>query len=277
MRMIVKIGSLLALVALSASVAYAGPLAGTGVVNSPHDMIEKFPGNPDVMGRVCVYCHTPHNATQDDSFLYNYPLWNHELVASTGWLSYVWAAPANATISTEVTDTVDMTLDPLAGPSRLCMSCHDGVTAADQHNGAMPMAGANPISGKKAIGLNNGDPATASDLTDDHPIGFSWTEADAARNAGTKPEIALVTDTFASGRTDSAVGGTMDTTIRFPAGNRTIGDVLYDGDIMTCASCHDVHNKDNVPPSVNTSGGPVNYFLWADQNDSLICLSCHYK
>ena len=74
-----------------------------------------------------------------------------------------------------------------------------------------------------------------------------------------------------------------DTTGLYPThvrnGKRTIGDVLYNGVTMTCASCHEVHNKDNVAPTTNLAPGPAqnNYLLWADETSSMICLSCHIK
>ena len=42
---------------------------------------------------------------------------------------------------------------------------------------------------------------------------------------------------------------------------------------MTCATCHDVHNKDNA---VNTLGG-FNYFVYSNQAGSSLCLTCHAK
>lgn len=257
-----KFLGMLAIVALAAgstTLALAGALPGTGVNGSPHDMNLKG-SQPDAMGRVCVYCHTPHNTTLDDMDTDAYPLWNHTLPETTDWQSYVWATPLNAGLAQ----------DPLIGPSRLCMSCHDGVIAIDQHGPAVAQEGTNPLSGDKSIG------GGTQDLTNDHPIGFSWDAAMQARNVNAgRPEIASKIDKFATGVAASGTVGQYDDLTR--GGNRKIEDVLYNGDTMTCASCHDVHNKDNVAPSVNNNGIQNNYFLWADQKDSLICISCHYK
>jgi len=52
---------------------------------------------------------------------------------------------------------------------------------------------------------------------------------------------------------------------------------------MTCATCHEVHNKDNAKQAnfngVNGSDASAapNFFLYAPEKDSLICLSCHVK
>ena len=163
------------------------------------------------------------------------------------------------------------------GPSRLCMSCHDGVVAPDQHmgsNGAnAAQVGSGPLTGFKAIGLQGGVAGGTKDLTDDHPIGFSYTEAVTTRNVNGAIELATPDMLFATTVGATNVAGTYNAPTR--AGKRAIQDVLFGGSIMTCASCHEVHNKDNVAPSVGPAG--ANYLLWADEKDSLICLSCHVK
>ena len=92
-------------------------------------------------------------------------------------------------------------------------------------------------------------------------------------------EIALKTDQFATKVTHSTTPGTYNTVDR--NSNRTIGSVLYEGDIMTCASCHEVHNKENATQDAPVAGSGVtnapNYFLYAKEKESLICLSCHIK
>jgi hypothetical protein len=266
-----KLAGFIAAVALTAgaTLAFAATNPGTGVNGSMHDMNVKYPGNPDAMGRVCVFCHTPHNANMGGVAAGEYPLWNHDLPATTGWTSYVWATPLNSTL----------TQDPMVGPSRLCMSCHDGVIAPDQHlgsNGAnAAQAGTGPLTGFKAIGLLGGVAGTPYDLTDDHPIGFSYDDAVTARNVNGVGFEELVPKALlfatAVGANDNP--GQYNEPTR--AGKRAIQDVLYGGSIMTCASCHEVHNKDNVAPTGAPAG--ANYLLWADEDASLICLSCHKK
>ncbi len=266
-----KLVAILAAVAISAgaTVAFANSNPATGVNGSVHDMNVKYSGNKDAMERVCVFCHTPHNANMGGEAAGTYPLWNHDLPDTTGWTSYSWATPLNQTL----------TIDPMMGPSRLCMSCHDGVIAPDQHlgsNGAnAAQAGTGPLTGFKAIGLLGGTAGSFHDLTDDHPIGFSYDDAVLARNVNGARELVDKTSQFATAPGATNVAGTYNDPVR--AGKRQIQNVLFNGTIMTCASCHEVHNKDNVPPSVNTSGTAANYLLWADEANSLICLSCHVK
>ncbi len=270
-----KLAALLAVVAISASatIVFANSNPGTGVNGSVHDMTVKYPGTKDAMGRVCVYCHTPHNSEMGGEAAGSYPLWNHTLPPTTGWTSYVWATPLNSTLDTS---------DPLKGPSRLCMSCHDGVIAPDSHLGSTGgnavQTGTGPLTGFKAIGLQGGNSGIKYDLTDDHPIGFSYDDAVTARNTtGTGATVELATKDmhFASAVGTDNTTGTYNQPTR--NGKRRIQDVLFGGSTMTCASCHEVHNKDNVAPTINNNGLQNNYLLWADEANSLICLSCHVK
>ncbi len=216
-----------AVAAFWATQVLAGAAPGTGIVGSKHDM--NLVSNADTQNRVCAFCHTPHHALQDATADY-LPLWSHELTSQT------------------FTDYDSVTFDggghkaadTLTGPSRLCMSCHDGAVAVDQHYG---MPGTDVRSGDSwgeiAVGAGG-------DLSNDHPIGFDYT----------------------------AVAGVVDDEIRLatsPVGVNpkvdTISDLLWDGQWMTCASCHDVHNTD----------ANEDYFLYGPQANSDFCLICHDK
>ena len=50
---------------------------------------------------------------------------------------------------------------------------------------------------------------------------------------------------------------------------RTIGDSLYGGTIMTCATCHDIHN--NFTSAVSYPA--PNYYTYTNKKD--LCLTCH--
>lgn len=272
-----KLVAVLAFAALSAGAtsAFAGMPPASGVVGSLHDMNAVVGRTDDKLGRVCAFCHTPHNADMGNVAAGSLPLWNHQLGAELTWTTYKWATPLNESL-----DQVSGQ-DSMAGPSRLCMSCHDGVLAPDQHGTAVPAAGGGPLAGVRAIGLKNGVAGTAYDLTDDHPIGFSYDDALSARNGAASlslaGELAEKNLKFASAIAPAgAVSGTYLQPDRF-ANGRKIEDVLFQGSIMTCATCHEVHNKDNVAPSVQNDAVTRNYFLWADENQSLICISCHVK
>jgi len=221
---------------LGASLAYGYTVDGGGVVGSKHDMNELSGAAPDSLGRVCAFCHTPHHKLEATELDYN-PLWSHTINVDTTFASYE-TVTFNSTIAG----------DPLAGPSRLCMSCHDGVIAVDQHYGSTGTA----LTGK-ITDDGFGDIAVGkfSDLSNDHPIGFDLTNIHTT-DAGIRANL------------KAPANSTLDTkeiaaTLGFNNGQ---GQLL-----MTCASCHDVHNRDNVDTA----------FLYEKQMDSQFCVMCHDK
>jgi len=265
--------SIAAVVAATSATAFgAFSAAGTGISGSRHD-INQFAVDGGVAGvskdsqeRVCAFCHTPHHAFTSDmtgAATADYlPLWSHELTSK----SYQGYA----------SDTLNAVIgDPLLGPSRLCMSCHDGVIAIDTHYSNL----GTKKDGAQLVGDNfstdaaqSGAVGAGTSLAGDHPIGFDYIAAQAA---------------------DQAAGGGLAAGIKtadnfFRGANGTfrtikIQDALFGAGggaktMMTCATCHDVHNKDNVV-QLKADGSPmgVNYFLLGAQSGSQICLSCHNK
>lgn len=112
-------------------------LAATSIAavnDGPHDMRERLG-----ISQICQPCHTPHNALGAEDG----PIWNHSL--------------------TEQTFTRDGEEVTLSGSSKLCLSCHDGVTAVGNFGGIT-------TSGD----LITGDAKLGTNLTDDHPIGVEY-------------------------------------------------------------------------------------------------------
>lgn len=118
--------------------------AGAQITGSPHD----FAGL-DARRRICVFCHTPHNA---DLTVTDAPLWNH--------------AVTTRTYSLYDSPTMDATANQPTGASRLCLSCHDGSVAVDSYGGR---AGTIFLAGPDAVG--------ADGLANDHPVSFQYTDA----------------------------------------------------------------------------------------------------
>ena len=225
---------------VTVTVAHAGIGPGTGVVGSVHDMNMFAFVMKDPYQRVCNFCHVPHEANAGMGML-----WNPALDSSdSGMKPYTWATPPNMVIPQD--------FDPLIGPSRLCMTCHDGVIAIDAHGDKMPAG--------YVISKN-------LDIT--HPIGFSYDDAMLARG---NTELVDKTQHFASAIKISDTAGEYNAVTRNI--NTRIVDVLYKGSIVTCCTCHDVHNKENVTPD---NGHQYNFLLWAKEEQSLLCLSCHIK
>jgi hypothetical protein len=155
------------------------------------------------------------------------------------------------------------------------MSCHDGAIAPDQHYGQANVAptgrfasddfAAYPSAVKNiAVGLGG-------NFSNDHPIGFDIMQS----------------------MTDTGIFPTVPTTKTWlragAASTKLISDGLYKTNptstekYMTCATCHDVHNKDNVANTAangvagHTDSANLNYFVFAPQSGSQLCLSCHDK
>ncbi len=146
---------LLCLVVLLPSRAWAAQ----DVVNTLHNLSSTEPTNPPIartfksatVSQVCVFCHTPHNATPDA------PLWNRTMSGQ----SYT---PYDST-----TLQANPRPDQPTGKSRLCLSCHDGTVAL----GALvnpPNDATNDMAGTLLTGRGE----LGTDLKDDHPISFVY-------------------------------------------------------------------------------------------------------
>lgn len=128
-----------------------GGLATSGfgaIAGTDHD----FSGRAwNSSGEICKPCHTPHNAQVEpngDSMV----LWNHALSGET----FIMYSPLRS--GRTIAGQPD-------GPSKLCLGCHDGVTAVDNYGGN---GGSTEVIA--------GDHALGSDLRDDHPIGIVYDE-----------------------------------------------------------------------------------------------------
>ncbi len=182
------------------------------IVGSEHDFSGR---NWNTTGELCVVCHTPHNAIT----LQDAPLWNHQLTTATYTL-----------YSSPTLDATDM--GQPAASSKLCLSCHDGTVALENFGGVTD--GTRYLTGNANLG---------TDLSDDHPISFTYDAALASVDLGLWDPTT----------TNSGLGGTIDQ------------DLLL-GNQVQCASCHDVHN-----------GAGNNYLLRIDNTGSALCLTCHNK
>lgn len=260
----------LAGIAAGATLAFATEGShGGGILKSKHDMnmyVGSHGGKLDKDQRVCAYCHTPHHSVGVGSTVTVDIVGSDPAATATYEVYYpLWSRALNptATIDGYVSQTFNPTgkfYDPLAGPSRLCMTCHDGTIAADSYYGetaGTANAGEDQLMmwSMGNFGIGKGD-----SLSNDHPVGFVYKDmADDDTNYEIKDQ------------SSSFVGTT-----------KTIDSALTNidgvGKVMTCASCHDVHNGtavQNKPLGAGESGR--GYFLLAAQKDSAICLSCHDK
>jgi predicted CXXCH cytochrome family protein len=188
---------------------------GQTIVGSAHD----FSGESwNYTEEICIVCHTPHNA---DMTVPDAPLWNHQVTAVNNYALY-----------SSLTFNGQSSIGQPDGSSKLCLSCHDGTVALENFSGMT--SGTNYITGANLLG---------TDLSDDHPISFTFDAALASADGGL----------FDPTTTPSGLGGTITNTM------------LY-GNKMQCASCHDVHN-----------GAGVIHLLRKSNIASALCLTCHNK
>ncbi|MEE9230560.1 MAG: cytochrome c3 family protein [Acidobacteriota bacterium] len=131
--------------------------AGAGVEKTPHNLIAGrgvSPGEGEPPG-VCVFCHTPHSARPTRA------LWNRSLPGVT------YKLYESITLEADVKQPT--------GISRLCLSCHDGTIAlggprVSRRRGKLL---SEALTGRSSLGI---------DLSDDHPISFTYDSAAATRN-----------------------------------------------------------------------------------------------
>jgi len=193
----------------------------TTIVGSIHDFrVQGWANNNN--NEICVVCHTPHNAISPQDG----PLWNRAMTASTFTLY-----EPNTTPGSDIDGT--LFIQP-SGVSKLCLSCHDGTIAIDAFGGAVGTEFMDDINAAANIGDVVGG---VGDLTNDHPVAFTFPTTDAEIVAPAAGLVAGIMPLFGVGQ-----------------------------DQMECASCHDVH-------ATNT----FDQLLRVDNAGSGLCLTCHIK
>ena len=203
-----------------------------GVVGSKHDL------SSSTTTQICVFCHTPHGASDIAQ-----PLWNRNITDLTAFQMY--GSP-----------TIDAVIDPLPNaPSLACLSCHDGVSAEgdasavnprDTHtlrNGPGPGSVPDNTSQPNCNACHNTGQGIyprklwriGANLMDDHPISISYPTPDQDPDFNIPPD---------------PVRGWPDVK-------------LFNGKVE-CPTCHDPHN-----------GQPL--FLRKSNEYSQLCFTCHKK
>ncbi len=173
----------------------SGPLALAEITGSKHDFSDKgWSGQ-----RICKVCHTPHNAnTAEDGA----PLWNHAVTTQT------FIPFSSPTIDPD-DPPWQYTPGQPTGNSKLCLSCHDGITAIDSFGGN---TGGETITTTANLGTN---------LLDDHPVSMDWNH-------------------------QTIDWPNCTNSCHFIHGQITIDLPMFDRKIQ-CATCHDVHNGTGLP------------------------------
>ena len=196
---------------VEAQTSDAGAAGRTSIVGSPHDLSATGPGKIHALeeGQVCIFCHAPHNSTGQQ------PLWNRHM-PPTHYRIYE-------------SSTTDARIDQPSGPSKMCLSCHDGSLAlgllASKPNEVVVMS-------RRTIGPGPSD--LTMDLSDDDPIGFRYDLALAARDHQvSNPD--LISKELPLGKHSE-----MHCTTCHDPHNNHLGNFLRITDVRSaiCLSCH---------------------------------------
>lgn len=189
--------------------------ADESVVNSKHDLSAQGPGPIRAIeeNQICIFCHAPHNTAPQT------PLWNREN-PRTHYRIYE-------------SSTTDARIDQPSGPSKMCLSCHDGSMALGN---VLSRPASHPIV-MTARTIPPGPSDLTNDLSDDHPIGFRYDRALANIDRQLKaPEV--VSPLLPLGE-----HGTLHCTTCHDPHSNQLGDFLRVTDQMSaiCLGCHDLN------------------------------------
>lgn len=128
--------------------------AASNVAATKHNLAVSGPGTVKATSEseVCVFCHTPHNASAAA------PLWNRRNPSSA-------YTPYSST-------TAKAAAGQPNGSSLLCLSCHDGTIALGEL-----LNRATPVSMSGATTMPAGSGLLGTDLSDDHPVSIGYSTA----------------------------------------------------------------------------------------------------
>ncbi len=240
---------------------------GGGFTCSPHDFSGADgtgSGDPATTG-ACTFCHTPHRALQTRL------LWNHTLSAN----AFSWS-DATSTMGGTQMPTISVSW---TGPSKYCLSCHDGSVAI----GDIAWFNEQSFTGK-AISTNptqhNNDEfqigTVKGDLAGNHPVAFPYPNylGNASTYNGVTTGAAVVTGDFAQNPQTYGIR-----LFNEGANGVTAGAVASKTGIE-CSSCHGVHNE----KSSYAFGVQDKPLLRGTKNGnstgagaSYICMKCHTR
>ncbi|MBK5273636.1 MAG: hypothetical protein JJE30_01100 [Desulfuromonadales bacterium] len=204
----------------AATLGAATAFAAASVLNSPHNLSASGARGKHGVAfadetRVCIFCHAPHNANTSG------PLWGRGALPDKAYKPY-----DSSTLKANPKP------DKPTGASRLCLSCHDGTIALGQFVGS-------PILSSTTMPWDSNptnNPNLSTDLSDDHPISFAYTEA------------------LATSQGELASPSALPYQVKLEQGTQ-----------LQCTSCHDPHNNEFGNFMVinnNASGSPL-------------CIACH--
>ena len=197
--------------------AFAIPLTAAG---NRHNLSQ---GSGGVMAnsetRICVFCHTPHGASAQSA------LWNRKDPTESAFPLYSSATLEIQNIPAAEYTNVDQTKYP-NGASRMCLSCHDGVSSI----GAVISESAKIIMNYDTLGAYDSAMGVTKsvDLSTSHPVSFKYS---------------TVGNTVVVDAINAAEISSGNNAVYQPSSNSLVS---LDSQLrMQCTTCHDPHNDTN--------------------------------
>jgi predicted CXXCH cytochrome family protein len=177
--------------AVAAGLLLASVSAAAAIANTRHNLSISGPGTVKaaVETQICIFCHAPHNNAPSS------PLWNRRSPGGT-YVPYASSTAAGAA-------------GQPTGASLMCLSCHDGTIALGEvlsRSSSIPMSGG-------VTTMPAGAGRSGTDLSDDHPVSFSYSAA------------------FAAARGELVAPAALTGRVRLDASGQ-----------LQCTSCHDPHD-----------------------------------
>lgn len=227
--------------------AFSGREASASIVNTVHNLSVSGPGTIKAVTekRVCVFCHTPHHASNAG------PLWNRTLSSA------VYKLYSSATLLSPTSPAIQPDKD-----SKLCLSCHDGTVALGTvvNLGGAPTTISMQQSGSPITTLPQTSAAyMGTDLSGHHPISIEMSSSLLA-DKQTECNNGLV-----SFKLCMPLAGQP---IKLMPTNNSYGSSPPPHYGVQCTTCHDPHNDPSPPVSDFLRVGDAN-------NTNQLCSTCH--
>jgi len=224
------------------------------VVNSPHNLSASGPGavRASTEDQVCIFCHAPHNATPIR------PLWNR-------------TTPVDA-YSIYTSRALDAEPGQPTGMSKMCLSCHDGTIALGN-----VASRSTPIQMSGGITtIPSGPGHLGTDLSDDHPISFTYDSALALSDPKLKDPSLLPEEVSLDSNSE------LQCTSCHDAHNNIYGSflVMDDAASQLCTSCHQmgsttITGHETCAACHQPHSAPSGPYLLREATVAGTCLTCH--
>jgi len=257
----------LAILMLAGPVAAQSAAPGAGIYDSAHDFtrfntVGGDGTNVEDVG-LCTFCHTPHKAIETQL------LWNHKLSIN----SFDWS---DSTTTQGGSDRA-VIATTWAGPTKFCLSCHDGTVAIGDINwfDKATWTGAGSVNTTTHDAPDPYNIADGGELLGNHPVAhpFPFGGVASTYNTSTNGALAVASGWISDPQTlgirlfTNTAGSQVKAGV--DAGSTTAG--------IECSSCHDPHNGNGKVFDKYLLRGMLTGNQSGAGAAGYICLKCHVK